>query len=114
MGTESLWHWIIVAAVVLLLFGRGKVSELMEDAARGINMAEEDLAISDPEREMQIAIRDRAAQSSAEHQSPNGLMLSDAESAICSLEIIPTICDGGQAPAVRDTTAIVASCRVIR
>lgn len=36
VGTESIWHWIIVAAVVLLLFGRGKVSELMGDVARGI------------------------------------------------------------------------------
>ena len=36
MGADSLWHWIIVAAIVLLLFGRGKVSELMADVARGI------------------------------------------------------------------------------
>ncbi len=36
MGSESLWHWIIVIGVVLLLFGRGKVSELMGDVAQGI------------------------------------------------------------------------------
>jgi sec-independent protein translocase protein TatA len=29
-------HWLIVAVVVLLLFGRGKVSELMGDVAKGI------------------------------------------------------------------------------
>jgi len=31
MGSLSIWHWIIVIGVVLLLFGRGKISELMGD-----------------------------------------------------------------------------------
>jgi sec-independent protein translocase protein TatA len=37
MGGLSLWHWIIVLVVVLLLFGRGKIPELMGDLAKGIN-----------------------------------------------------------------------------
>jgi sec-independent protein translocase protein TatA len=49
----SLWHWIIVIAVVLLLFGRGKISELMGDVAQGIKsfkkgMAEDDTAKAEP------------------------------------------------------------------
>lgn len=36
MGGLSIWHWIVVLVVVLLLFGRGKISELMGDAAKGI------------------------------------------------------------------------------
>ena len=36
MGSLSIWHWMIVLVVVLLLFGRGKLSELMGDAAKGI------------------------------------------------------------------------------
>ena len=36
MGSMSLWHWIVVIGVVLLLFGRGKISELMGDVAQGI------------------------------------------------------------------------------
>ena len=36
MGSLSIWHWIVVIAVVLLLFGRGKISELMGDVAQGI------------------------------------------------------------------------------
>ena len=36
MGSLSIWHWIIVIGVVLLLFGRGKISELMGDVAQGI------------------------------------------------------------------------------
>ena len=37
MGSFSPIHWLILAALVLLLFGgRGKLSGLMGDAAKGI------------------------------------------------------------------------------
>ncbi|MEX0751537.1 MAG: twin-arginine translocase TatA/TatE family subunit [Xanthobacteraceae bacterium] len=37
MGSLSIWHWIVVAVIVLLLFGgRGKISSLMGDFAQGI------------------------------------------------------------------------------
>ena len=37
MGSFSLWHWLIVIVVVMLLFGgRGKISSLMGDFAQGI------------------------------------------------------------------------------
>lgn len=36
MDGLSIWHWIVVIIVVLLLFGRGKVSGLMTDVAQGI------------------------------------------------------------------------------
>ena len=37
MGSLSLWHWVIIIAVVALLFGgKGKVSDLMGDVAKGI------------------------------------------------------------------------------
>jgi sec-independent protein translocase protein TatA len=37
MGSLSIWHWILVLGVALLLFGgRGKISELMGDFAKGI------------------------------------------------------------------------------
>jgi sec-independent protein translocase protein TatA len=37
MGGLSIWHWLIVGAVLLLLFGgRGQISNLMGDAAKGI------------------------------------------------------------------------------
>jgi sec-independent protein translocase protein TatA len=54
MGSMSLWHWIIVIAVVLLLFGRGKISELMGDVAQGIKAFKkgmsEDEAKAEPEK----------------------------------------------------------------
>ncbi|MGV3578417.1 twin-arginine translocase TatA/TatE family subunit [Brevundimonas sp.] len=37
MGSFSIWHWAIVIVVVALLFGgKGKISNLMGDAAKGI------------------------------------------------------------------------------
>lgn len=37
MGSLSIWHWLIVLAVALLFFGgKGKVSDLMGDFAKGI------------------------------------------------------------------------------
>jgi sec-independent protein translocase protein TatA len=36
MGSFSLWHWMIVLVVVLLLFGRGRVSDIMGDFGKGI------------------------------------------------------------------------------
>jgi sec-independent protein translocase protein TatA len=36
MGFGSIWHWIIVLLVVLVLFGRGRVSEIMGDFGKGI------------------------------------------------------------------------------
>ncbi|WP_374577271.1 twin-arginine translocase TatA/TatE family subunit [Phenylobacterium sp.] len=37
MGSFSIWHWLIVLVVVALVFGgRGKLSGIMGDAAKGI------------------------------------------------------------------------------
>ena len=44
MGSFSIWHWIIVLAIVLLLFGRGKIPELMGDVAKGIKSFKKGLA----------------------------------------------------------------------
>jgi sec-independent protein translocase protein TatA len=54
MGSLSIWHWLIVLAVGLLLFGgKNKVSSLMGDFAKGIKafksgMKEEDEAETAP------------------------------------------------------------------
>jgi sec-independent protein translocase protein TatA len=53
MGSLSIWHWIIVIGVVLLLFGRGKISELMGDVAQGIKafkkgMSDDEAAAAQP------------------------------------------------------------------
>lgn len=53
MGSFSVWHWLIVLAVVLIFFGRGKIPELMGDVAKGIKnfkkgMAEDETADVSP------------------------------------------------------------------
>jgi len=47
MGGFSAWHWIIVALVVLVLFGRGKISETMGDFGKGIKSFRKGLAEPD-------------------------------------------------------------------
>ena len=36
MGFTSGWHWIIVLAVILILFGAGRLPNVMGDLAKGI------------------------------------------------------------------------------
>lgn len=47
MGGFSIWHWLVVGVLVLLLFGKGRFSDMMGDVAKGIKsfkkgMSEED------------------------------------------------------------------------
>ncbi|MCO5145789.1 MAG: twin-arginine translocase TatA/TatE family subunit [Aquamicrobium sp.] len=49
MGTFSIWHWLIVLVVVLLLFGRGKIPELMGDMAKGIKSFKKGMSDDDDE-----------------------------------------------------------------
>jgi sec-independent protein translocase protein TatA len=49
MGSLSIWHWIVVGVIVLLLFGRGKISELMGDVAQGIKAFKKGMAEEKPE-----------------------------------------------------------------
>ena len=53
MGTFSIWHWLIVLAIVVLLFGRGRIPELMGDVAKGIKnfkkgMSDDEKAAAEP------------------------------------------------------------------
>lgn len=54
MGTFSIWHWVIVLAVVLVLFGgKGKISALMGDFGKGLKsfkkgMKEEEVPPEEP------------------------------------------------------------------
>ncbi len=47
MGSFSIWHWLVVLMVVLLLFGSGKVSTLMGDFAKGIKAFKKNMADGD-------------------------------------------------------------------
>ena len=54
MGGTSIWHWLVVGVIVMLLFGRGKISEMMGDVAKGIKafkkgMSEDETAAASPQ-----------------------------------------------------------------
>ena len=61
MGAFSIWHWLIVLAVVLVLFGGGgKISKLMGDFGKGLksfkkNIKEEGVSEDEPEPVKSIA-----------------------------------------------------------
>ena len=74
MGSMSIWHWIIVIAVILLLFGRGKISDLMGDVAQGIKafkkgMSEDDTAKVDSNKSEPVKTIDNQAGKTAEPES---------------------------------------------
>ena len=63
MGSFSLWHWLVVILIFMLFFGRGKVSDLMGDFAKGINSFKKGLAEGDtpPPPPSQIAVQQPVA-----------------------------------------------------
>lgn len=68
MGFGSWWHWVLLLVVVLVVFGgKGKVSDLMGDVAKGIKsfkkgMADDDVqtATGEPKTLEQIAAENKA------------------------------------------------------
>ena len=49
MGGLSIWHWLLVAVVVAVLFGgKGKLSSVMGDAAKGIKAFRDGLKHEEP------------------------------------------------------------------
>ena len=70
MGEFSVWHWMIVLMVVLLVFGGSRVSSVMGDVAKGIrefkkNLAEppdEAAADSDRDEPKQLSAKRRTAE----------------------------------------------------
>ena len=48
MGSLSIWHWMLFGAVALLLFGgKGKISDIMGDVAKGIKSLKKGMADDD-------------------------------------------------------------------
>ncbi len=63
MGGLSIWHILLVAAVVLVLFGgRGKISDIMGDFAKGIKSFKKGL--SDEEQPPKVISPDRRDETS--------------------------------------------------
>lgn len=47
MGSLSIWHWLIVLVVVLLLFGRGRLSDIMGEFGKGVQSFKKGIADAD-------------------------------------------------------------------
>jgi sec-independent protein translocase protein TatA len=57
MGGLSIWHWLIVGAVMLMVFGgKGKISDIMGDVAKGIKSFKKGLAEEDQKPEVERPI----------------------------------------------------------
>jgi sec-independent protein translocase protein TatA len=68
VGSFSIWHWLVVLAVILVLFGGGnKISGLMGDFAKGIKSFKKNMA--EPEDE---SMEDAAAKPSSTIAGPAG------------------------------------------
>jgi sec-independent protein translocase protein TatA len=68
MGGLSIWHWLIVGGVALLLFGgKGKISDIMGDVAKGIKSFKKGLLEDDAKADAPQA--GEAAVRSIDHQS---------------------------------------------
>ncbi len=57
MGGFSIWHWLVVLLVVLLLFGSGKISGLMGDLASGIKAFKRNMKEDEPDASMEAEAR---------------------------------------------------------
>ena len=71
MGSFSIWHWLIVLVVVLVLFGgKGKISSLMADFGKGLksfkkNVKDDGEAVDDDSpRSIETGARREAAEPS--------------------------------------------------
>ena len=75
MGSLSIWHWLIVIVVVMLLFGRGKISDLMGDVASGIKAFKKGMAEDDSKP------ADKTEPKSIDHQAATTAPKSETERA---------------------------------
>ena len=71
MGSLSIWHWLLVIVVVLLLFGRGKISDLMGDVAQGIKAFKKGMA--DEEKEVDAEPAETKPKTLADAKQPDSL-----------------------------------------
>jgi sec-independent protein translocase protein TatA len=71
MGGLSIWHWLVVGVIILLLFGKGRFSDMMGDVAKGLKsfkkgMSEDEEAAASARAEEQRRLRDDRPAAAAE------------------------------------------------
>ena len=77
MGSFSLWHWLVVIILVLLLFGRGRISDMMGDIGKGLKSFKQGMADDDaPAKQDPKALDNRPIDVSAEPRPREGSAVS--------------------------------------
>jgi sec-independent protein translocase protein TatA len=66
MGSFSVWHWLVVGILVLLLFGKGRFSGMMGDVAEGIKSFKKGMAEDDAKPAPKIEAAQSTAQPTAQ------------------------------------------------
>lgn len=61
MGGLSIWHWLIVLAVVLLLFGTGRVGNLMGELGKGMKAFKNNIADDQPSKDASMLEQQKQA-----------------------------------------------------
>ena len=78
MGSFSIWHWMIVLAVVLLLFGgRGKISGIMGDFGSGLkafkkSVKDDEVAEGEKDKIETETVKSESAESTAKEGTAKG------------------------------------------
>ena len=84
MGVMGIWQWVIVLAIVLLLFGgRGKISGLMGDFGKGLKSFKKGMKDGDGDDKPE-------AKTDAIEDKPSTTVKSSAKKRIKPLKAFPT------------------------
>ena len=79
MGSLSIWHWLVVGAVLLVVFGgRGKISDMMGDVAKGIKAFKKGMS----EDETAEAPKSDAPVKTIDHQAADMKRRAESESKV--------------------------------
>jgi len=66
MGSFSIWHWMLFLAVALLLFGgKGKISDIMGDVAKGVKSFKKGMADDETTTEARSDVPSRSLENRA-------------------------------------------------
>jgi len=68
MGGFSIWHWLIVGLVILLLFGKGRFSDMMGDVAKGLKSFKKGMSEDEEAEERRRLTAERTAERTVEAQ----------------------------------------------
>jgi sec-independent protein translocase protein TatA len=88
MGGFSLWHWLVVGVIILLLFGKGRFSDMMGDVAKGIKSFKKGMT-EDEEAEARRLTDGGTVQATPVHPAPARPVTEDRPAAAHTVDARP-------------------------